>query len=73
MLAHPADWQRFGLIASRFLNAYGVETPEQFQAFLRDVPGLLRRTQQHVTMERVERFLENSHLRSLEAIKEYLR
>lgn len=73
VLAHPADWQRFRLIASRFLKAYGVETPEQFQAFLKDVPGLLRRTERHVTTERVERFLENSRLRSLQAIREYLR
>lgn len=73
VLEHPADWQRFGLIASRFLKTYGVETAAQFQAFLKDVPELLRRTERHVTAERVERFLENSRLRSLEAIREYLR
>jgi hypothetical protein len=73
LLAYPADWQRFGLIASRFLKAYGVETPEQYEAFLKDVPDLLRRTERHVTRERLERFLESSRLRSLEAIREYLR
>lgn len=72
ILQEPAHWDRFGLIASRFLKAYGVETPQQFQTFLKGLPDLLEKTLRHVTPERVQAFLEATRIRSLEVLRRYL-
>ena len=70
--SHPPDWDRFRLIAGRHLKAYGVDTPEAVQDFMKNLPELLDETMSHVSADRVEAFLDRSLQESLETIKGYL-
>jgi hypothetical protein len=69
---HPPDWSRFPLIASRFLSQIGVNTPEELQEFMKQIPGLLTETMNHVGEERVQAFHDRTVRDSLETIREYL-
>jgi hypothetical protein len=69
---HPPDWDRFRYIASRHLKQAGVETPEQFEEFVRSLPDLVDETLRYLTEDRVRQYLERSLDQSLVAVKEYL-
>ncbi len=69
---HPPDWERFRYIASRHLRKAGIETPEQYQEFLRSLPDLVDETLRYLTEKRVREYMERSLERSLGAVKEYL-
>lgn len=69
---HPPDWERFRYIASRHLRAAGIETPEQFQEFVRSLPDLVDETLRYLGEKRVREFMARSVEESLAAVKEYL-
>jgi len=69
---HPPDWERFRYIASRHLRAAGIESPEQFQEFVRSLPDLVDETLRYLGEKRVRRFMESSREESEKAVKEYL-
>jgi hypothetical protein len=69
---HPPDWDRFRMIAGRHLREAGIESPEQFEEFLRSLPDLIDETLRYLTEERVGEFLEQSRELSLAAVKGYL-
>ena len=71
-LEREADWDRFGVIASRHLRAYGVESEEDLAHFLRNIPDLLDQSIREVTPERLEAFQERSRARALAAMRDYL-
>ena len=72
LLSQPWDWDRFGVIASRHLRAYGVESEADLAHFLRNIPDLLDQSIRQVTPERIEAFQERSRQRALAAMREYL-
>ena len=72
VISHPPDWDRFGLIASRHLRAYGVESEADLAHFLRNIPDLLDQSIREVTPERIAAFQERSRTRAVEAIRAYL-
>ena len=72
LLSQPWDWDRFGVIASRHLRAYGVESEADLAHFLRNIPALLDQSIRQVTTERIEAFQERSSQRALAAMQEYL-
>ncbi len=67
-----ADWDRFSVIASRHLRAYGVESEADIAHFLRNLPDLLDQSIRQVTPERIEAFQERSRERALAAMREYV-
>lgn len=69
---HPPDWERFRYVAGRHLREAGIESPDDFQEFVRTLPDLVAETIQYLTPERVQAFREESLKLSLEAIREYL-
>lgn len=72
VVAHAPDWDRFGVIASRHLRAYGVESEADLAHFLRNIPDLLDQAIRQVTPQRIEQFQERSRQRALAALREYL-
>ena len=72
LLEREQTWDRFGVIASRHLRAYGVESEEDVAHFLRNVPDLLNQAIREVTPERIETFHERSRQRALAAMLAYL-
>jgi hypothetical protein len=72
VVQHPPDWERFRYIASRHLKAAGVDSPETFREFVRELPDMVEETVRYLTPERVKAYLEESMTQSLEAVKEYL-
>ncbi|MEX1254459.1 MAG: zinc dependent phospholipase C family protein [Dehalococcoidia bacterium] len=72
VLSHPPTWDRFGVIASRHLRNYGVESEEDMAHFLDNIPDLLDQSIREVTPERLETFRERSRQRALAAVREYL-
>lgn len=72
VMCYPPDWNRFGMIAGRFLRAYGVQTDEDLAHFLGNVPDLLDQSIRQVTPERIASFQERSRRRALAAMQEYL-
>jgi len=72
VLNHPPTWDRFSRIASRHLQAAGVEGEEQLERFMEGVPDLLDRTMAHVGEERVREYLHGAKSRALRTIREYL-
>jgi len=71
-LQAPPTWERFRNFASRHLRQYGIEDPEQVEAFMAEVPGLLEESLDHVGWERVQAYLDTARARALAAIREYL-
>jgi hypothetical protein len=71
-LRHPPTWERFRNVASRHLSAYGVADPERIEAFMAEVPSLLRETVDHVGWERVQAYLDGASERARGAIRSYL-
>ena len=69
---HPPDWERFRYIASRHLRAGGIESPEQFQEFLRSLPDLVDETLRYLGEKRVRDFMARSREESVRVVKEYL-
>jgi hypothetical protein len=69
---HPPDWERFRYIASRHLRAAGIESPEQFQEFVRSLPDLVDETLRYLGEKRVREFMRRSLEESVGAVKEYL-
>jgi len=69
---HPPDWERFRHIASRHLRAAGIESPEQFQEFVRSLPELVDETLRYLGEKRVREFMRRSLEESVGAVKEYL-
>jgi hypothetical protein len=72
ILTYPPTWDRFGMIASRHLKSYGVESEADVAHFMRNVPDLLDQAICHVTQERLDAFLERSRERARTSISEYL-
>jgi hypothetical protein len=69
---HPPDWERFRYIAGRHLREAGIETPEQFEEFLRSLPDLVDETLRYLTERRVGEFMDSAVQGSVAAVKEYL-
>ena len=69
---HPPDWDRFRFIASRHLREAGIETPEQFEEFVRSLPDLVDETLRYLTEGRVREFMDSALQGSTAAVKEYL-
>ena len=72
LLSRPADWDRFGIIASRHLKAYGVESQEDLAHFLRNIPDLLDQAIRQVTTQRIAAFQQRSRERALAAMRRYI-
>ncbi len=72
MVNHPPDWERFRYVASRHLRAAGIESPEQFQEFLRSLPDLVDETLRYLGEQRLRKFMKRSVEESVAAVKEYL-
>jgi hypothetical protein len=72
VLSHPPTWDRFGMIASRHLRNYGVESEEDAAHFLKNVPDLLDQSIREVTPERLATFQQRSRERALTAVRQYL-
>jgi hypothetical protein len=72
VLCHPPTWDRFGVIASRHLRAYGVESEADVAHFMRNIPDLLDQSVRCVTQERIEAFLDRARTRSRAVLEEYL-
>ncbi|HWO93232.1 MAG TPA: hypothetical protein VNL92_00540 [Dehalococcoidia bacterium] len=68
----PVTWERFRHIAARHLRAAGIESDEELEAFIRDLPRLLDETISHVQAERIDEFLERSIDVTARAIARYL-
>lgn len=69
---HPPDWDRFRYLAGRHLREAGIETPEQFQEFVRSLPDLVDETLRYLTEKRLREFMGRSVDQSLEAVRGYL-
>jgi hypothetical protein len=69
---HPPDWERFRYVASRHLRAAGIESPAQFQEFLRSLPDLVDETLRYLGEKRLRKFKKRSVEESMAAVKEYL-
>lgn len=69
---HPPDWDRFRYIAGRHLREAGIETPEQFEEFVRSLPDLVDETLRYLTEKRLREFMDTAVRGSTEAVKEYL-
>ena len=69
---HPPDWDRFRYTASKHLKEAGIESPGQFEEFLRSLPDLVDETLRYLTEKRVREFMERSQEASVDAVKEYL-
>ncbi len=72
VLGHPPSWERFGRFASRHLAAAGVEGDEIVEAFMTEVPMLLRRTIDHVGEDRIREYLHDAKTKARSAMREYL-
>jgi len=72
VLSHPPNWDRFGVIASRHLRSYGVESEADLAHFMRNLPDLLDQAVCHVTQERLDAFLERARNAAHRSISEYL-
>jgi hypothetical protein len=72
LLSREWTWERFGRFASRHLKPYGVESEEDLQEFMKNIPDLVDQSVQNVTPERIEAFEERSRQRALDAVREYL-
>jgi hypothetical protein len=73
VVTHPPDWDRFRYLAGRHLREAGIETPEQFQEFVRSLPDLVDETLRYLTEKRVREFMHRSEEEALEAAREYLK
>ncbi len=69
---HPPDWERFRYIGGRALKGVGVDSAEAYSEFLKTLPDLLSETTNYLTRERIQRFMEDSVSRGVEALKGYL-
>jgi hypothetical protein len=72
VLTYPPTWDRFGMVASRHLKSYGVETEADVAHFMRNLPDILDQAICHVTQERLDTFVERSRERARTSIGEYL-
>jgi len=69
---HQPDWDRFRYIAGRHLREAGIDTPEQFEEFVRSLPDLADETLRYLTEERVKEFMDGAIDGSTAAVKEYM-
>lgn len=69
---HAPDWERFRYVASRHLREAGIESPEQFEEFVRSLPDLVEETLRYLGEKRVRAFMERSLEESEGAVREYL-
>ena len=72
VIDHPPDWQRFRSVAGRHLREAGIESPQQFEEFLRSLPDLVDETLRYLSEKRVREFMERSVEQGVGALKEYL-
>jgi hypothetical protein len=72
MVNRPPDWERFRYAASRHLRAAGIESPEQFQEFVRSLPDLVDETLRYLGEGRLRQFRQASQEEGAKAVKEYL-
>jgi hypothetical protein len=69
---HPGDWERFRSQASRHLRERGIDSPEEWDQFRRQIPQLLDQTIAHVSTAQVDAFVEEGGERALQAVQRYL-
>lgn len=69
---HSPEWERFRFTAGRHLREAGIESPEQFEEFVRSLPELVDETLRYLGEARIEEFMERSVEESLATVKEYL-
>lgn len=72
VVSREPTWDRFGLLASRHLRAYGVESEADLAHFLDNIPDLIDQAINAVTEERLDAFLARSRERALEAMRTYV-
>jgi hypothetical protein len=72
VVSREPTWDRFGVLASRHLRAYGVESEADLAHFLDNIPDLLDQAIRAVTPERMEAFQEKAHQRALDAMRKYI-
>ncbi len=72
LAVHPPDWAGFRRVASRHLKEAGIDSEEDLESFLKDVPRLLDETIRHVRADRIDEFLERSLNATAGTIAEYL-
>lgn len=68
----PLDWRPFRYAADRYLRGSGLESPEDYQAFLAAAPALLAEALAYVGPARLQAILERSVEAGLRALREYL-
>ncbi len=67
----PADWDGFRRSVRRQIGDTG-DGEEDFQEMMRALPDIVDQTIQYLTPERLRWFMEESTLRSLQTVKEYV-
>jgi hypothetical protein len=70
--SHPPTWDRFRRLASRHLEAAGLVTEEQMQAFHDDLPNALHQALDRVGEQRIDEFLSATLEDASEQVQEYL-
>lgn len=72
VFAHPPSIERFARFMSRRYAQVDLMDEEGMARFVAEIPGILRRTWDHVGEERMREFLYETQCRALSAMKEYL-
>ena len=72
VVSREPTWDRFGVLASRHLRAYGVESEADLAHFLDNIPDLIDQSIKAVTPERIEAFQTRARERALEAMRTYV-
>ena len=67
----PADWERFRRAVRRHIGDTG-DREEAFQEMMRALPDMVDETVRYLTPERMRWFMEESTVRSLQTVKEYV-
>lgn len=71
IIHNPPTWDRFRRVASRHLALAGIGD-ESLDRFMGEVPSMLQRTLDHVGVDRIEAYLQDTRSRARAAIEEYL-
>lgn len=72
VVSREPTWDRFGVLASRHLRAFGVKSEADLAHFLDNIPDLLDQSIRAVTPERIEAFQETARKRALDAMRTYI-
>jgi len=72
VFSRPPSFEQFARFISRRLAHVDFTDEEGMARFVEEIPGILRRTWDHVGEERMREFLYETQCRALSAMKEYL-